>query len=52
MKICVVIASLAKDGFKKPISGGEGLDSSHFLGFEPSVAQIHVGVLEELPIRN
>jgi hypothetical protein len=37
------LASLAKDRFEEPISGDKGLDSSHFLGYGPSVAQIHVG---------
>jgi hypothetical protein len=43
MNICAIIASLVDDGFMEPISGGKGLDSSHFLGFGPGVAQISVG---------
>jgi hypothetical protein len=30
MNICTFIASLANDGFREPISGGEGLDPNHF----------------------
>ena len=43
MNICIVIASLGDDGFREPISGGERLDSSHFLGFGPSMAQMYMG---------
>ena len=43
MNICAIIASLVDDGFGEPISGGEGLNSSHLLGYGPGVAQINVG---------
>ena len=37
------LASLAEDQFEEPTSGGEGLDSSHFLRFGLGMAHIHVG---------